>query len=150
MTQLRIVVVLVASTLLACGDNMTPAEPDAGVTPTPGAPGEGGGEDDVGNDDSDSENGLACSLEEITPILTCAFEECLADTLPDDTDGLPELPDFDLGEVLGCAAVSCLPELLGVSPDCAGCLFGLVDGSDPDELAELCGDGLGGLPGGFP
>lgn len=94
---------------------------------------------------------LACSIEEVTPLFQCAFEECV--DLPDPTmlpDGGVGLPSFDLAEFGTCAALSCGSELFGLSPGCQRCLLGAFAGGATGALDGCVSGGLPELPGGLP
>jgi hypothetical protein len=77
---------------------------------------------------------LACSLEELQPILTCAQESCIDDLTAE------------------CVALNCGLLLLGLSPSCRECaLTAIASGGDLAAIAGACisGPDLGGLGGGL-
>ena len=114
-----------------------PSAPDARPDAPPVAPGSDGGT-----------GLLACSIEEVTPLFQCAFEECV--TLPD-PGALPDgggLPSFDIGELGTCAIANCGSMLLGLSPSCQRCLLGAFAGGTTGALEGCISGGLPELPGG--
>ena len=163
----------------ACGDNLVEqAQPDAGLSEAPSDPGPG---DDVGSDEEEpvdeeeEDSGLACTVDELLPLLECAFENCLLGDLGDfdpgeflpggeggglpggEGGGLPGLPGLpggdggsglDLDGLLACTVSNCALELLSVSSECTQCILGGL-GGDVEDLVDICGGDLGGgLPGG--
>ncbi len=90
---------------------------------------------------------LACSLEDIGDLLTCALEECVVGGFDPSN---PDPAGFDLTELLGCAAIQCLPVLLTLPPECADCILEGISGGGTEELLEACAGDLGGLGGGLP
>lgn len=87
---------------------------------------------------------IACTLEEIQPIVECASDACVM--LPD--AGLPggdaSLPDASLpdpGELATCIVTNCGVLVFGVSPECRGCLLAGVS-MDLETIASSCAPGV--------
>ena len=77
---------------------------------------------------------LACTLEDVQPILECVTDNCL-DSIAD-------------GDLLTCVTFSCGLLLLTTPPECTQCIFaGLTDTS---MALDACVLGLDDLGGGFP
>ena len=132
---------------VALPDAGTEAAPAPAPEPPPPAP-------DAAPVEPPDEGGLlACDLEEVSPIFTCAAENCLG--LPDFDPNDPGSFDpgslgagFDLASIGTCVATNCFQELFGLSPDCSECIFGLIGGGD--TALENCLGDIGGLGGGLP
>ena len=74
---------------------------------------------------------LACTLEELQPIIACAVAECSQDVTTE------------------CVTSNCGLLLLGVSPECSSCILTAVVGGDIAAAAGACGAGdVGGGLGG--
>ena len=74
---------------------------------------------------------LACTLEELQPIIACAAAECSGDLTAE------------------CVTANCGLLLLGVSPGCSSCILTAVVGGDLAAAAAACGAGdVGGGLGG--
>lgn len=77
---------------------------------------------------------LACSIDELQPVLECVTENCV-DSLSD-------------GTILTCVTFSCGLLLLTLPPACSQCL--LTGLSDPSSALDACVLGLDDLGSGFP
>lgn len=77
---------------------------------------------------------LACSLDEVQPILACVTDNCL-DSIADNS-------------LLTCVTLSCGLLLLTLPPDCSQCI--LTGLTDPGSALDVCVSGLEDLGGGFP
>lgn len=77
---------------------------------------------------------LACSIDEVQPILTCVTDNCL-DSIAD-------------GTLLTCVTFSCGLLLLTLPPDCSQCI--LTGLTNPTGALDACVSGLDDLGGGFP
>jgi hypothetical protein len=95
-------------------------EPDAEPTPVP--------------DPGDFPIELACTLEDVQPILECVTDNCL-DSLAD-------------GTLLTCVTFSCGLLLLTTPPECTQCIFAGI--TDTSMALDACVLGLDDLGGGFP
>jgi hypothetical protein len=94
---------------------------------------------------------LACTWDELSPLLTCALAECAGlDLDPAALLGGGGLSlDFDTDEIMSCALTECSAELITISPTCVQCLFAAISGDYEACLdIDLGGLGGGGLPGG--
>lgn len=77
---------------------------------------------------------LACSVDEVQPILTCVTDHCL-DSIAD-------------GNLLTCVTLSCGILLLTLPPDCSKCVVSGL--TNPSGALDACASGLGDLGGGLP
>ncbi|MBW2462859.1 MAG: DUF3626 domain-containing protein [Deltaproteobacteria bacterium] len=166
---MRIRAILVACGVLlfaACSDDEVPADSsvgDSGIADTGGddtGPVDSGATDsgtmmdaevDSGADDSAvpddsgmmSTDGalLACTLDELSPILECASSACvmLPDASLSDASLDASLPDP--GELATCILTNCGLLVFGVSTSCRGCLLAGV-GMDLGEIGAACAPGL--------
>lgn len=129
-----LVLVLVVS-LAACGDNeRAPLVPDASDAvdarvadariPDAAAP---------------DALGLACTVQDLQPLFTCATTNCL-DFTPDFDGGLDGGGGFDPTQILSCVAQRCGLLVFGLPPMCRTCvlsgLAGLASGSFDGVLAN--------------
>jgi hypothetical protein len=136
------------------GPDDSTSSPDAGVsTPAPDA----AMVDNPPQDppDNGDDLGLACTMEELLPILECAMAECMelpggfdpndpGSFDPNDPSGGGDfdLGGMDLGELGVCVGISCFGDILGVSPECAECVASALAGTD--DFMEACAGDLGG------
>lgn len=128
-----------------------PGEGDAGGPIDAGERADGGGEDggspvEDGGGRRDGAISLACSVDELRPILECAADSCVDISLPDggllrDGGGLPDASLPSGGELAACILRNCAALLLRVSPECRDCLVAGV-GMDVDEIRMRCAEGL--------
>jgi hypothetical protein len=79
---------------------------------------------------------VACTLDEVQPILQCVVDNCL------DAQDQP-------GGIAGCVALACGLQLLTLPPDCAQCVLTALGGNFED-IADQCISGLPDLGGGLP
>ena len=131
--QSSLALVLCVSFSAACGDNWERGDDIAGADASVSFP-DAAGFPDAGQPDAEPEptdpfDNLACSLEEILPIVECVFSNC-ADS-------------FEDGTTLTCVALSCGLLLLGLSPECSECV--LAGLSDPASALDSCLLGLDDL-----
>jgi hypothetical protein len=141
---LKTSVAILASVFLSagCSDDMTlgdqVAGADAGIAGTidaaPTRPDASPPSPDAEPDTTELPIELACTLEELQPVIECVTENC-ADSFAD-------------GSILTCVTFSCGLLLLGLPPDCSQCLFAGL--SDPSSALDACVLGLDDLGGGFP
>jgi hypothetical protein len=89
---------------------------------------------DPGSDPSGLPVDLACTLDELQPIIQCVTDNCL-DSFADNT-------------TLTCVTFSCGLLLLGLPPECSQCLFSAL--SDPASALDACVLGLDDLGSGLP
>ena len=126
----------------ACSDDMAPgdqvASADAGTVevidaapPLPDATPPG---PDAEPDSTELPIELACTLDELQPVLECVTENC-ADSFAD-------------GSTLTCVTLSCGLLLFALPSDCSQCL--LTGLADPSSALEACVLGLDDLGNGFP
>lgn len=110
----------------ASADAAADQDPDAGFDT------DGGSGADAGSIE------VACTLDDIQPVLQCVADNCL---------GSQNQP----GGIAGCVALSCGAQLLALPPDCAQCVLTALSGNFGD-IADQCVDGLPdiGLDGGLP
>lgn len=74
---------------------------------------------------------LACTLEEITPIAQCAYENCLG--------GIGLDAGVDTTQIATCIATNCFAELLSLSPGCLQCITSGVGGDLTSLLGQCTG-----------
>lgn len=86
---------------------------------------------------------LACSVDELAPIISCAADACvmLPEAGVDIEAGIPDASLPDPGELATCILSSCGTLLLGVSPMCRDCLIAGV-GMDLTEISMRCAGGV--------
>ena len=77
---------------------------------------------------------LACTLDDLQPILQCVTDNCL-DSFADDS-------------TLTCVTLSCGLLLLGLPSECSQCLLSAL--ADPASALDACVQGLDDLGSGFP
>lgn len=131
MKLLAVVLCALMAAGAGCGDNLA-ASPDATGDGDGTADGDGNSDGDVPILDAaidasplvDGAIGLACSIEDLTPLLTCAVTECADDA------------------TLTCVLTSCALLLFALPPDCQQCILtGLTSGDLATSLAA-CVSGL--------
>ncbi len=73
--------------------------------------------------------GLACTLDEVTPLLTCASENCLMEL------GTPTATT--------CLLLNCGTTVLGLSTECSGCILTAI--ADSSQALDACVSGVDSL-----
>ena len=144
-----------ALVLVACSsDPEVPAPPvddDPGTAPAPApAPNPEPNPEPEPEPEPDPGGGndlLACSYEDLSPVIDCAIDNCAGDfDIDPGSGGMPgDLGDFDMDEIGVCVASNCALEILGLPTECKECVLSLID--DGGGLDACTGD-VGGLPGG--
>ena len=117
--------VLCVSCAAACGDNWERGDDFGSADASVSFP-DAAGFPDAGRPDAEPESDplddLACSIEEILPIVECVFTNCL--------------DSFSDGTALTCVALNCGLLLLGLSPECSQCV--LAGLADPSSALDSC------------
>ncbi|MBS1123296.1 MAG: hypothetical protein H6Q90_5524 [Deltaproteobacteria bacterium] len=122
---------LAAAVVVACSDGSSSGSgtaPDSAVVPMIDAPTVVATDATTDASTPDGSITLACTVDELAPIVTCALQNCLASA-------------GNQTQLIACVTASCGQTLLQLSPTCLQCvLTGFT--LDPNALANACASGL--------